>query len=119
MSYHPNSSLSDNEFLSYAEHLIDDLTSTELEIELIRRFKRYVGASEILEACEDLTPKEVANIIESHERGTSLLDALETMEIYSASDLDAYVENIQKIEDSLAVYESAINRIKTIIEEEK
>ena len=119
MSYHPKSSLSDNEFLSYAERLVDDLTSTELEIELIRRFKTQAANSELVEAAGELTPAELKESIDFHDENRDIISELDQAGITCLDDLETFITNKQELEERLAVYESAVNRIKTIIEEEK
>jgi hypothetical protein len=119
MSYHTHTHLSYNEFLDYAERLIDDMTSTELEIELIRRFKLVAANSELVEACSEATPDEVSTALQFHDENRDIIGELDQAGITCLDDLEKFLEEKQELKERLAVYESAINRIKTIIEEEK
>ena len=119
MSYHPKSNLSDNEFLDYAERLVDDLTSTELEIELIRRFKLVAANSDLVEACSEATPDEVTTALQFHDENRTLIKDLAELGINDSDDLEKFVDAKNEYQERIAVYEIAINRIKTIIEEEK
>jgi len=104
MNYHPFSHLNDEEFLRYVETSIDSLTSTDLELELIRRFTPHAH-------CEvDLTViKELQHQVEMLE--SELKEAKEDLDM-TQIDLSNALRKIDQ-------YQSVFNRIKTIIEEEK
>ena len=118
MSYHPKSTLSDNEFLSYAERLVDDLTSTELEIELIRRFKATVGHSEYAAACEGYELKELDEIFKFYDENRALVNDLAELGINDSDDLERYVDVKNEYQERCDVAESHLLIIRTLTNQE-
>jgi len=118
MSYDPKSSLSDNEFLGYAERLVDDLTSTELEIELIRRFKATVGHSEYATACEGYELKELDEIFKFYDENRALVNDLAELGINDSDDLERFVEAKNEYQERCDVAESRLINIRTLTNQE-
>lgn len=118
MSYHPKSSLNDNEFLSYAERLVDDLTSTELELELIRRFKVTIGHSEYAAACEGFEPKELDEVFKFYDENRTLVKDLAELGINDSDDLERYVEAKNEYQERCDVAESRLINIRTLTNQE-
>ena len=87
MSHHPFSHLNDEEFLRHAEGSIDSLTSTDLEIELIRRFAGTVHNTDLQEANTSLEEAErevetlTARVDELENALTSIKNTIEEKEL--------------------------------------
>ncbi|MEI6046826.1 MAG: hypothetical protein WCS37_20965 [Chloroflexota bacterium] len=112
-------SLSNEEFLNLADRMIDDLTSTDIELELIKRFSEVLSYAEYAEVAGDRTPTEVAECIEFYDSNRGLIEELHKLGVSCSGTLDELLDKQEEQRQELAVYKSAINRIKTIIEEEK
>lgn len=95
--------LTDEELLRIAYIERDDLTSTALEIELLRRLDFYSGKHDLLEAIEDigLTAGDLEPLTElpvGFETTANLMRVLELFELYDPARLREVIYCVEKLQ---------------------
>lgn len=92
--------MTDNEFLSYAQAADDQLTSTDIQDELLRRFDKMVlgGAAESLDLFQNAL-EECGHCTDTEEERTALYDFLDTAGKHHCTDASELKAKLQRADD--------------------
>lgn len=117
------SALTDEELVRVAHAEFDSLTSTPLELELLRRFEQRFEVAELLEAIDeyDFTPAEITTFGETLIAGDvkvscALLDALLKEDIDSVARLQAALTIFRKFQSLAEDAGDIFSRLSTLTE---